>query len=201
MARGWAATEPEKAVSWAKTVPDDLAGMALKGSMEQLAAKDFAVAMREFDGVNPAQRDVVLGALGANMGEAPQPERVAEVIRLVEEAAEGEGRASAAHLAMLRWTRQDPEAASAWVAGQPEGGTRDAAIQGFAYASVLAKTDPEAGLEWTAAVSNQEQRFSALNQNVKAWVEYDPAAAREWVQSTPRLNDDDRGRLLPLTRK
>jgi hypothetical protein len=102
---------------------------------------------------------------------------------------------------MLRWTRQDPEAASAWVARQPEGGTRDAAIQGFAYASVLAKTDPEAGLEWTAAVSNQEQRFSALNQNLQAWVEYDPAAAREWVQSTPRLNDDERERLLPLTRK
>jgi hypothetical protein len=201
MARGWAATEPEKAVGWAKTVPDDLAAMALKGAMEPLAAKDFAVAVREYDGIKPEQRDVVLGVLGANMGEAPQPERVAEVIRLVEEAAEGEGRAAAAHFAMLRWTRQDPEAASAWVAGQPEGGTRDAAIQGFAYASVLAKTDPEAGLEWAATVSNQEQRLSALGQNVKAWVEYDPAAAREWVQSTPRLNDDDRGRLLLLTRK
>ena len=199
MARGWAATEPEKAVSWAKTVPDDLAAMALKGSMEPLAAKDFAVAVREYDGIKPEQRDGVLGVLGAHMGETP--ERVADVIRLVEEAAEGEGRAQAARQAMLQWTRQDPEAASAWVARQPEGATRDAAILGFGYASVLAKADPEAGLEWTAAVSNQDQRFSALNQNVKAWVEYDPAAAREWVQSTPRLNDDDRERLLPLTRQ
>jgi hypothetical protein len=167
--------------------------------MGHLAAKDFDAAVRETGGLAPAQQDAALKALAGSL--KGEPGHVAEVIRLVESGAEGEGRAAAALNAVLKWTGQDPEAASAWVAAQPDGLTRDAAIQGFGHTAVASKKDPEAGLEWTAAMSNAGERGNWLGQNIKAWSEYDPAAARAWVQSSSRLSDEDRERLLPLTRK
>lgn len=199
MARGWAATKPEEALAWAKGLPEDLTAKAVEGAMGHLAEKDFAAAIREAGGLAPGQQDAALKALGGSIKD--EPGRVAEVIRLVEAGAEGPGRATAARNAVLKWTGQDPEAASAWVAAQPDGLTRDAAIQGFGHTAVISKKDPEAGLEWTAAMSNAGERGNWLGQNVKAWSEYDAAAARVWVEASPRLSDADREVLLPLTRK
>lgn len=199
LAKGWAATKPEEALAWAKGLPEDLTARAVVGAMSHLAAKDFDAAIRETGGLAPAQQDAALYALAPKVN--TDPGRVTDVLRLVETAAEGPGRAVAARNAVQQWTAQDPEAASAWVAAQPDGPTRDAAIVGFGRAAVASKSDAEAGLEWTAAISNPGERKNGLDQNVKSWSEYDPAAARAWVQSSQRLSDADREVLLPLTRR
>ncbi len=198
MAKGWAATEPEKALAWAKQLPDDLATHAIRGALGHLAEKDFDTAARETAGLPPAQQDEALMVISHHLKEDPR--HTAELIQLVEAASEGSGRAFAAHRALEQWARADLEAASAWVAAQPEGGTRDQAINGFSSAAVTSKADPEAGLEWTATVSDPDSRRTCLWQNIQAWSRYDANAARAWIQSSPRLSDDDREFLLPLAR-
>ena len=200
MAKGWAATKPEEALAWAKGLPDDLSAKAVTGAMEHLVEKDFALAVREAGSLPPAQQDAALLALSDGLND-DDPARVEQVLKLVGEAAEGPGRAEAAKQALDDWTRQDPEAASAWLAAQPAGQTREAAIEGLAGAAVDAKKDPEAGLEWTAVLTDPSHRGQLLKANVAQWAKYDAAAARSWVQSSVRLTDADREVLLPLTRK
>ena len=198
MAKGWAATKPEEALAWAKGLPEDLSARAVQGAMEHLAEKNFDTALKEVAALTPAQQDGALKALADNITD---PSRVAGVLQLVDQSPEGPGRAEAARSTLRKWGEADPEAASAWVAAQPDGPTRDAAIQGFGHAAVASKKDPEAGLEWTAAMSDQAARKNWLGMNVKQWAGYDAEAARAWVQSSPRLSDADREVLLPMTRK
>lgn len=199
MAKGWAATKPEEALAWAKGLPEDLTARAVKGAMDQLAEKDFSAALRETTSLTPTQQDFALRSLADNLND--DPARTSEMLRLVEAAPEGDGRAEAARQALRQWTTKDPEAASAWVAAQPDGPTRDAAIQGFGKSAVASKLAPEAGLEWTATLSNTEVRREWLRENVKSWSGYDAESARAWVESSARLSDVDREILLPLTRK
>jgi hypothetical protein len=198
MAKGWAATKPEEALAWAKGLPEDLSPRAVQGAMEHLAEKNFEVALKEVAVLAPAQQDGALKALADNLTD---PSRVAGVVPLIEQSPEGDGRAEAARAALNQWTKTDAEAASAWVAAQPDGPTRDASIQGFGAAAVASKKDPEAGLEWTATMSNPKLREQWLGNNLRNWAGYDSEAARAWVQSSPRLSDADREVLLPLTRK
>jgi hypothetical protein len=200
MAKGWAATKPEEALAWAKGLPEDLSPRAVQGAMEHLAEKDLDAALKEVAALTPVQQDGALKALALNVND-PTLSQVARILQLVEQSPEGPGRSVAATVSLHQWTRSDPEAASAWVAAQPDGPTRDAAIAGFGTAAVASKKDPEAGLEWTAAMSDQGRRKEVLGQNLKTWAEFDPEAARAWVQASPRLSDADREVLLPLTRK
>ncbi len=198
MAKGWAATKPEEALAWARGLPDDLSPRAVVGAMEHLAQKDFAAALGQAVTLAPAQQDAALKVLADTRLD---PSQVSGLLPLIEQAPEGPGRAEAARRSLNTWAGADPEAASAWVAAQPAGPTRDAAIQGFGAAVVASRNDPEAGLEWTASVNDPGERRTWLGRNVKSWAAYDPDAARAWVQSSPRLNDADREVLLPLTRK
>jgi hypothetical protein len=198
MAKGWAATKPEEALAWAKGLPEDLSARAVQGAMEHLAEKNFDAALKEVAALTPAQQDGALKALADNITD---PSRVAGVLQLVEQSPEGPGRMAATMKSLHEWTRADPEAASAWLAAQPDGPTRDGAIAGFGGAAVVSKNDPVAGLEWTTAISDSRGRGEALRANIKNWADYDPEAARAWVQSSPRLSDADREVLLPMTRK
>lgn len=200
MAKGWAATKPEEALAWAKGLPEDLAPNAITGAMEHLAQKDFSLAVREAAELPPAQRDAALLALSNGL-EDDDPARAESVLQLIGNAPEGPGRAEAAKGALENWTRRDPEAASAWLATQPDGPTREAAIEGLASGAVAAKSDPEAGMEWTAVLSDAGKRGQLLRANVVQWAQYDSEAARAWVQSSARLSAADREVLLPLTRK
>ena len=41
--------------------------------------------------------------------------------------------------------------------------------------------------------------FGALDDGIRDWIERDPDAAREWVQTSTTLRGDDRARLLRRT--
>jgi|GEM_PF-1693509 len=200
MAKGLAATKPEEALAWAKGLPEDLSARAVEGAMDHLVEKDFALALRETAVLPPAQQDAALSQLADGLND-DDPAHVGQVLKLVEATQEGPGRAEAAESAVAKWTSQDPEAASAWVAAQPDGPTRDAAIQGFGEMAVESNKEPEAGMEWTAVISNAAQRGNSLKNNVMNWAQFDPEAARSWVQSSQRLSNADRETLLPLTQK
>lgn len=199
LAKGWASTKPEEALAWAKRLPDDLSARAVQGAMEQLAEKNFDAALQEVAALTPSQQDGALKALTGTLTMQDQS-HLAGLTQLLERLPESQGRARAAKHTLLKWALHDPEAASTWVASQPDGLTRDAAIAGFGYTSVAAKRDPEAGLEWTAAMSDPAARRGMLGENIKAWAEFDPEAARAWIQSSPRLSNEEREQLLPMTR-
>ena len=202
MASVWAATSPEEALAWAKELPEELSSRAVQAAIEPMARDDFAAALGAASALPAVQQDAALSALARALADGVPGDQshLPGVLRLVEETPEGPGRAAAARSAILKWTEADPEAASAWVAVQQDGPSRDAAIQGFGSAVVASRHDPEAGLEWISVMSNPADRKSALELNVREWAGFDPTSARAWVQSAPRLSDGDRETLLPLTR-
>ncbi|MFN0129691.1 MAG: hypothetical protein ACKV19_23750, partial [Verrucomicrobiales bacterium] len=200
LAKGLAATKPEEALAWAKGLPEELAAHAVHGAIEHLVQNDFAAALRETAALPTAQQDAALAELADGIND-DDPRMMGDVLSLIEGTSEGPGRAEAARSALEQWTGQEPEAASEWVAAQPVGETRDAAIKGFGESAVASKNAPEAGLEWTTAISDLGERGEALRNNIKTWATYDAEAAGAWVESSARLSEGDREVLLPLTWK
>ena len=74
---------------------------------------------------------------------------------------------------------------------------RDAAIRAFTHQ--LAANDPSSALEWAAVIGDSETRWGTLKSGVHDWLDKDPVAAREWVQSSHTLTTQDRERLLVRT--
>jgi hypothetical protein len=89
------------------------------------------------------------------------------------------------------------EQASAWLAGQPPGASRDQGTLVLALKTV--SSDPRSALEWVATIGARERRNEGIDGLLEVWLKQDPKAARAWVQESDRLSDADRSRLLERT--
>ncbi len=193
LAKGWAPTEPEKALKWAAGLPADLSPDAVSAAVGVWAGKDFDKALAAVNALPDKTRDSAWQGLATNADPAELP----ALANLLQSQPEGEGRADGASSLASRWAAADEAAASAWVASLPAGLTHDHAAGGLA-GSLLEK-DPAAALDWTSAISKDESRAAHLDENLAKWFEKDPVAARTWVNQSPRLTDPDRQRLIIRT--
>jgi hypothetical protein len=74
------------------------------------------------------------------------------------------------------WAQADAFAASEWLASQPAGPLRDAAVQGLIGA--LSQNSPEDALEWAATLTDQQQRESQQMMIVQSLVWRDTQRAK-----------------------
>ncbi len=192
IAQGWAQTEPEKALTWAKDLPADIRASALVNASRLLAEKDFAAALAYATSAPSDQAGELFQGLA---GRTPSDQAAAVATQLTRLPEDAE-RAQAAQQVAGIWAQTDPEATSAWLTDLPAGATRDAAITGFT--SHLADSDPEAAAEWAAVIGSPQTRLQQLHNSLRTWADADRPAARDWIQHSPRLTDEDRERLRPL---
>jgi hypothetical protein len=65
-----------------------------------------------------------------------------------------------------------------------------------AYCGSLSPYDAGAAAQWAVDISAPKVRKSAVEAAVTRWLQYDPAAAREFILSTPALDQATKEKLL-----
>ena len=193
MTAGWARTEPDKAFDWTLKLPANIAAEGIKTAAGAWAEKDFPAALTAISALQGEQRAAALNGISSGSG----AQHFKELLPLVEGLPESADRAAAVGSLMGSLVDKSPEEASAWLATQPPGASRD---QGTIVLSLKTlESDPESALEWAATVNAKNEREQWVDGLVDAWLKKDPKAARGWVQQSARLSEADRARLLEKT--
>jgi len=183
LVQAWGEDDPEAASIWA------LKEAEYTGDRELLATS-----LRQYAAVEPEAAEgfvrEVQSAYGASAPEAVHAyvsERAkndpAETARWMDALGADDPLAldSNARVLAAEWSRSDSVAASAWIADQPAGPRRDAAIQGFTDS--VAAYEPEAAAAWSNTISNPDLRMRTLTMTVESWARAQPAEALEWVKN------------------
>jgi hypothetical protein len=80
------------------------------------------------------------------------------------------------------WSRTDPQGASQWLALQPEGEARQAAVRSFV--TEVAWKNPELAVPWVQTLADETQRNNAIQNVARQWMQIDAAKARAWLETT-----------------
>ncbi len=104
-----------------------------------------------------ARNHLIIEAATVGLKDAPEA-----MIEFMERELTGEIRSTAMKGAVSIWANRDYNAVGAWLGTRPSSPERDAAI--MAYASVVAKIDPNAAMAWTAEIVNHSNREAARNE-------------------------------------
>ena len=76
----------------------------------------------------------------------------------------------------------DPDGATRWVTSLPNGSTRDQAAQSLI--NNLMQHDMNSAIGRLELIENPQQRVQTQQRIAHRWMRNDPAAARQWIQST-----------------
>jgi len=192
LANDWAEQNPEAAFDWARRLPSEIRASGLDGAMRAWLQADATAALDTLSALPVTERS---GAINAAVG-AVTEENVAVIMGLVAEMPEGIGGNPRDFVnAAQRYREWFPEEAADWLQALPPGAVRDSAIQGFVGGD-LSESDPEAAASWSAAASDPAVRASLLDSALTVWSFHHPAEARQWLESTNRLSELDRARLI-----
>jgi len=192
LANDWAEQNPEAAFDWAKRLPPEIRASGLDGAMRAWLWADSTAALDTLSTLPATERS---GAINAAVDAVTQ-ENVAVIMGLVAEMPEGIGGAPGSLADAAQQYRQwFPEQAADWLQSLPPGSIRDSAIQGFVGGD-LSESDPEAAASWSAATGDPALRASLLDSALNVWSFHHPAEARQWLESTNRLSELDRARLI-----
>jgi hypothetical protein len=115
------------------------------------------------------------GVMAALLGFQARTEPEAAIRAMGSHSLEGTSAAYVLETALRSWAGTDLTAASAWLAAQPTGKERDAAIRGFNEVARVA--EPDSALQWAMSISEPQQREQAVLGTLHAWRTIDPSAA------------------------
>ncbi|MDB6070194.1 MAG: hypothetical protein JWL81_1365 [Verrucomicrobiales bacterium] len=174
IAEWWAKTSPDKALEWARGLPEVLAGRSVRQAMSSWAEKDLAGARQALEGLSGPLRQAALPAVVAHWEKGKWGEAAA----FLGAQPAGTGRVEAVGDLVSRWVEADQQGASGWLAGQPAGPERDAGATVLAHE--VRETDPEAAAVWGATLSNGEERRDSLKATLREWYGKSVPEALEW---------------------
>ena len=123
------------------------------------------------------------------------PQRPGRRRRLGVRFGEGTLRENAARDLISNWAREDSTAAAAWLQTLPAGASRESAVQ--AYVAQLTYSSPELAAPWAETLTDENARFSQIENIARRWLEADRPAAEAWLAKV-NLPDDRKQRLLKL---
>jgi hypothetical protein len=83
---------------------------------------------------------------------------------------------------MKRWAREDPKAASAWLANLPESQNREAAVKNFV--DNAADHEPQLAWTWALLLSDPQKQNDALEKAAKQWLRVDDKGARATIRAS-----------------
>ncbi|NBS05852.1 MAG: hypothetical protein EBQ51_04285 [Verrucomicrobia bacterium] len=92
------------------------------------------------------------------------------------------------------WARTDPQAAGQWIRTLADPKLRDNALS--AYCGSISPYDAGTAAQVAVEITSPSKRNSTVISAVKRWMQYDPAAAREFILGTPALDQATKENLL-----
>ena len=92
------------------------------------------------------------------------------------------------------WVGQDAPAALSFIEDQPQGDVRDAATQ--AYLRTERSMAPEQSTALAESITDERDRSRAVLMTTNRWMRDDEAAARAYLEQTDAISDNVRERIL-----
>jgi hypothetical protein len=192
LAAQWGSTNPQSAIDWANTLPENekkLAMSNLVGAWAQndpLAAGTYVAQMPSGEAQSQATMSVVSSWATKN------PDQTAAWVL---QFPEGELRQQGIREVVSIWTLNDSKSVQNWAEGLPEGPTRDLALK--SYVDSIGYWSPDKAAVVAELIDDSQKRDQSMETATRLWGEIDPKAARNWVA---RLNvsDEFRARLQSL---
>ena len=186
----WSQREPAAALAFIRTYPDSgLCERLTFGILQAWAMRDPATA-EAWAAVNPEGRTArATWGLVTGMAES-DPQRAAST-------AAGQSdpdlRDELLGRVVARWVVVDSASARTWLAAQPRGAVRQAALEPFVVAA--ADVSPALAAEFAGEIADREQRHAAIAAIARQWLAVDPAGAEAWLARTD-LAPEAKQRLL-----
>lgn len=188
VASEWARQDPDAALAWAKSLPEEVRGDALGNIIEQLTSEDplkaAGVAM-SFEG---EERERSFRTI-ADQWSRNEPQ---EAVKWAE-SLNGEGRAGAMEEALENWVTKDTESTVAYL-DKMETSERDEIMSEVVehWARIDAASAADAA-NWVAQQPQGEGKVDATGEAVGAWMRADAEAASTWLGEQPAGDAKDRG--------
>jgi len=177
LAAEWARQDPDSALEWADTLPDELRGETFGRIMAQLSHDDPVEAAELLTAMEPGyERTGMLQTLVDQWAHQDPSEAADWVLAQTE----GADRLVAVESLVGAWMGSSPMDASQWLAELPEGDAKDGAILAMTE-SRFVQRDPEANVVWSAAIQDLALRTEAVEAALGDWLASDPQRAEAWL--------------------
>jgi hypothetical protein len=191
----WMRSDPDAALAWAATVPDNQRTGAYTGVLETLAASDperAGALVTELE-AGKARTDVIGRIAKAWSDQSPRG-ALDWALGL-----DGGDRDKAVGEALGGWARSDPAEAAAYLDAMPSGESDP----GFAVqvATNWAQQAPAEAADWLQSQPDSARKPAAMGQVMWSWTVSDPQAASTWLVEQPpaEVRDSAIGSLAKAT--
>ncbi|MDB6019744.1 MAG: hypothetical protein JWR19_4233 [Pedosphaera sp.] len=192
LAAQWGLSNPQSAIDWANTLPENekkLAMSNLVGAWAQndpSAAGTYAAQMPSGEAQSQATMSVVSSWANKN------PDQTAAWVL---QFPEGDLREQGIREVVGIWTLSDSKSVQNWAEGLPESSTRDIALK--SYVDSIGYWSPDKAAAVTGLIDDSQKREQSMEATTRFWAEIDPKSAQNWVA---RLNvsEEFRTRLQSL---
>ena len=189
----WAEKDPAAASQWAQDLPDEKQRTeAMRGIWERLVREHPDEAAAQLS-KNAADAPFIEGS-GKNITEKITEKDPQQAVRWAAALQQPGARKEAFAALGDYFGGRDPIAGGEWLNTLPAGAERDGGIKSFVGRAVSGHAEDAA--EWATAIDETAARRSALDATIGLWCKDNLAAALEWLQTSPRISEEDRQALL-----
>jgi hypothetical protein len=106
-----------------------------------------------------------------------------------------EQQSSALSRALTFWADNDPAAAATWINQNNPGAQSDPGVAEIAMSPQMAQ-EPDVAASWAKTIVDPNLRFQTLASIMRTWSQFNPAAAREYLETSSDIRGDDLVNLL-----
>jgi len=173
----WAGNDPRSAAAWAYGLPAGegrntaiTTATTVWAQTDPKAAAAYVAGLSTEDAKN--QGKLVIVSAWAYQDPAAAAKWVGQF-------PEGTIRGLALEQVASTWAQDNSDQASQWLQQLPKGLSRDVAVS--AFCKVIDATDPDISFKWAGTISDTTMRNQKLESAAVAWLETNPAAARQSI--------------------
>ncbi|MCX6946608.1 MAG: hypothetical protein NTU87_01905 [Verrucomicrobia bacterium] len=202
LASDWVRKDPSSALSWGLGQSTEIS-LGSKLALGPVQRKFFEAALGAFIGTDPQGAanwlasstgqpffTSKIGAVAGRWTSMDPMEAASWSLSLPKES----DRDAAIRAVAGTWARTDPQAAGQWARALANSTLRDTALN--AYCGSLSPYDAASAAQWGTEITSPSLRKGAVESAVNRWMQYDPTAARQFILSTPALDQVTKEKLL-----
>ncbi len=191
IAESWGKTDPDAAELWTQSLSGDEKNEAVQSMIRGLAAVDVesaaekSLAMSEGD-----TRDNSIIEVADQMSRSRPEEALSWLMENGSEEAQIDGVGNV----MSSLARQNDSVAQSFINTQEEGPVKDSAAAYYVFSN--RNSNGQAVVDIALSISDESRRERSLRRAAGQWLETDPDAAKDFIESTDQLSDRNKERLL-----
>lgn len=190
IAREWGAKDWFATKAWISGLPADQQEAATARALRGLADADPAAAADQIDALSEGEDlNDTMQSIARKWGR-DDPQAAAQWVM---ENGDAAAQIKSIGGVMASWVGKDPVAALEFVNTQPEGGVRDRAASSYVIANQGG--DITQNIRLAETIEDEGMRRRAIGVTVTSWMRQDREAAGEYIDTTPALTDESRGRI------